>query len=463
MKNNFALILFFIITFLCNEVYAQGSGEQKVLGQSVSASQIIPDTFDLKGAIKYSLSGNNGIRAMKKALSAVERDIGIEKSDMLPHLRFNENFLATNNPTDALSMRLNQARATDNDLSIANLNHPSSVTNFLTAGIAEQKILDKKAVIEIKMAKKEYSASAYFFMRKQEELVNQVSQAFLKVITNKEFLSLAELSLNDANKNLAEAALIKKKTSVPDSDFLRAKSAVIEREEKLVSAKRNLDVSKMNLALLLGLEYPVDVTGKIPNIDFYSLDYYKKISMNRNDIKATSLRVENSKNYVSAAKADWLPTLTSYFSYNIYNNGYPFGGQGFNYTAAAFFKWDIFDGNKRKYEILKAKDKEAEAQEYLIGLKKTVSFKIYETYSNIEEHKHNLELSLKNQEEAEKDKYAVLTRWKKSQLTFVSVIDAQDNLDAARFAVIKNDFDLKEDLINICFESGIIYQILMLN
>ena len=154
-----------------------------ICSQRASCEEFLPNKMDFYDALKYSLEHNNNIRAMRKSLSATERDIGIERSLLMPKIRFHENFSSTNNPTDALAYKLNQARTTANDLTLGTLNYPGSVTNFLTSGVVEQPLYDRKAMIAIKRAKKEYSANGYFYMRKQEELINQVAQVYLSVST----------------------------------------------------------------------------------------------------------------------------------------------------------------------------------------------------------------------------------------------------------------------------------------
>ena len=242
------------------------------------------------------------------------------------------------------------------------------------------------------------------------------------------------------------------------ADILRAKAAVNVREQKLVSVRKNYNISKRALGLLLGLESPVETVDAVPELELQDINYYNKIAAYRNDIKATEIRVENAKNNIKAAEADWYPTLNAAVSYNFYNSSYPFGGQGNNYFAGAYFKWELLDGNKRKYEILKAKDKEAEANEYLIGFKKAVGFKIYETYSNIEEHQKKLEIAMHTLKLAEQDVKIVEERWKSSVLPFVALTDSQNILDLARASIVNNRFDLQEDLITLSYESGIIYQ-----
>lgn len=465
MNKKFILILiiFALNAALFNKSWlVQSAMGQGILGQTVSTNEFLQNKMDLVSAVKYSLQNNNNIRALRNALSATERDIGIERSDMLPKIKLYEEFTSTNNPVLVLSALANQSRIVLSDLAPDVLNHSPTVVNFLTSGVLEQKILDKKSMIEIKMAKKEYSANGYNYLRKQEELVHQVAQAYLKVNTDQEYVEVAKLGIKDAKEHVDIAEERYKNKGGLESDLIRAKTAVDIREQRLVSAQRNLAVAKRSLGLLLGLETPVETSTPIPDMQLKDINFYKNYSVYRNDVKATEIRVENSKNNVQAAQADWYPTLSALASYNFYNNKFPFGGQGSNYLVGAFLKWEPFDGNKRKYEILKAKDKQAEAKEYLEGLKKTVDFQVYEMYSNVEEHQKNLELAIAAKKGAEEGDVLVEKRWSEGQLPFVSLIDAQDELDRTRANVVKNKFDLQEDLITLSYESGIIYQELAL-
>lgn len=456
MRKNlfFILVIVFLNIFICTQ-FALG---QDVLDQSVSTDNFLPNIMDLSTAIKYSLAHNNDIRAMAKGLCANERDIGIAKSNMMPKARFHENFTATNNPIEAFGFKLNQTVAHPGDLAFGTLDYPGAVTNFLTSVVLEQRILDRKSMIAIKMAKKEYSANGYIYLRKQEELVTQVAQAYLNIGTNHELLNAAQQALDDVKKHLKTAEDRYKNNKGPYSDVLRAKSALGQREEDLILDQKKLNVSKRNLGLLLGLETDVEVSEAVPDLELQDISYYKSFSPYRNDIKATEIRVENAKNNIHSAQSDWYPTLSALASYNFYQSNYPFGGQGNNYIAGAMFKWDIYDGNKRKYEILKAKDKEAEAKEYLQGFRKAVNFKIYEAYSNVEAHQKNLELSLESKKRAEENVKLVEQQWETSEVPLVALVDAQINLNDARVKLIKNKFEIKEDLLNLIYESGIVYQ-----
>lgn len=449
-----SLISIFIIFLL--SVFSQNVFGQEVLDQKVSTDEFLPCKMTFHNALEYALKNNNGIKAVRNHLCSTEKDIGIVKSDMMPHAKFHEDFLVTNNPIEAFSIKLNQTRAAPKDLAFGTLDFPGATANFLTALVLEQSIIDRRKMIAIKMAKKEYSANTYSYLRKREELIQKVAQACLKISTDKEIIKAIELGIKDTQEHLDIAQERHEKKKGLYSEVLRAKSAVDDRKQNLLSANKNLEISRRNLGLLLGLENPVEISDSVPETKFNDISYYNDFSLYRNDVKAMEIRVANAKNNVKREQADWYPTLNAAASYNFYDPYYPFGGLGNNYIAAAYLKWDIFDGNKRKYSVEKAKYQEAEAKEYLEELKKDVNFKVYERYTHVVLHQKNLEFAKASQKAAEEGQILIEKYWNESQLPFVSVIESQDNLDRARLNLVNTQFELKNDLIILLYESGLI-------
>jgi len=455
LKKKIVLILVILLLNICSlNVFGQDA-----LNQSVSADNFLSYTIPFQTAVQCSLKNNSSIKAFRNHLHATEKDIGIAKSEFLPHAKFREDFEVTNNPIEAFTIKLNQTRAAAKDLAFGTLDFPGATLNFLTSLIAEQTFFDKKSAVGIKIAKKAYSADECMYVKKKEELVNKVAQACLKINTDKEIIKVVEEGIKDATEDLEIAQDRYNKKKGLYSDVFRAQSAVEERQQRLISANKNLDVAKKNLGLLLSTESPMEISDSVPEIKLDNdVTYYQHLAAFRSDIKAMEKRVENTQNNIKYEQADWYPTLKAVASYNFYDPFYPFGGLGNNYIAGAFLKWDIFDGNKRKYEIEKAKYQAEEAKEYLEGYKKDVNFKVYETYANIVEHQKNLEYAIKSKKAAEESQIQIEKSWSESVLPFVAVIDSQDNLDRAKLNLINNRFDIQEDLITLLYESGIIYQ-----
>ncbi len=62
-------------------------------------------------------------------------------------------------------------------------------------------------------------------------------------------------------------------------------------------------------------------------------------------------------------------------SYQLNDHSHPLGGEGEGWQAMAFLRWELFDGARTRHEKIKAVRQAAEAEEYLKGMKKMVSFR----------------------------------------------------------------------------------------
>lgn len=421
--------------------------------------------LDFREAIIIALENNQELMGMKEALSASEKDIGISRSYLIPKVRVGEDFVTTNNPAQVFSLKLNQTRLTSNDFANApgSFNSPGNITNFLTYGLIEVPVFNKPSLVALKMAKVQYTANGYVYMRKQEELIKNVAQNYLQIGTAQEYIKVAQQGLKEAKEHLRIANVRYKSELGLYSDVLRAKTEVSEAEQRLVTANKNLSVAKRSLGFLLGTKESVEISNVTPTLDLKTIDYYKSYMPQRNDLKALSINVENAKNGVRLAQADWFPTLNLNASYNLYNSNYPFGADGNNYIAGAFLHWDAFDGMKRNYETKKANNKVKEAQFYLESLKNAVDFKVFESFVSVQEANKNFELAQIALKSAEEGNRLVTKRWQASLSPFVDVLDSQTNLDRARANLVKSNNDLKAQLITLYFESGVLKEELKLS
>lgn len=422
-------------------------------------------SLDFKEAIVIALENNQELMGMKAALSASEKDIGISRSYLLPKIRVGEDFVTTNNPAQVFALKLNQTRLTSADFSgaPASFNSPGNITNFLTYGLIEIPVFNKQSLVALKMAKTQYSANGYVYMRKQEELIKNVAQNYLQIGTAQEYVKAAQQGLKDANEHLRIANIRYKSELGLYSDVLRAKTEVSEAEQRLISAQKNLNVAKRSLGFLLGTKKSIEISNVTPVLDLKTIDYYKSYMPQRNDLKALEINVENAKNGVRLTQADWFPSLNLNASYNLYNNSYPFGAEGNNYIAGAFLRWDLFDGAKRNYASRKAKDQVREVEFYTESLKNAIDFKVFEAFASVQEANKNFELAQITLQWAEEGNRLITKRWQASLSPFVDVLDSQTNLDRARANLVKSNNDLKAQLITLYFESGVLREELKLS
>lgn len=446
------LLWIFLIIF---SIGTKGFAEDKSVQNKV---------LDFNEAIVIALENNSEINAMKAALSASEKDIGISRSYLLPRITVGEEFVTTNNPSQVFALKLNQKRFTSADLAGApsSFNSPGNITNFMTFGLIEIPVFNKASYVGLKMVKTQYSANGYVYMRKQEDLIKNVAKNYLQIGNAQEYIKVAQQGLKEAKEHLRIAEIRYKSELGLYSDVLRAKTEVSEAEQRLVSANKNFSVAKRSLGFLLGTKESVEISNVTPILDFKVIDYYKECMSQRNDLKALEINVQNAKNGIRLAQADWFPTLNLNASYNLYQNNYPFGAEGNNYIAGAFLHWVAFDGMKRNYATKKAKDNLQEADFYLESLKNAIDFKVFESFISVQEANKNFELAQIALKTAEEGNRLVTKRWQASLSPFVDVLESQTNLDRARANFVKTNNDLKSQLISLYYESGVLKQELQL-
>lgn len=412
----------------------------------------------LRDAVRMAMDDNHELRALKNSLFAQHEAIGIARSFLLPRIYFEEQFTRTNNPPSVFAIKLNQKRFTVSDFAIDSLNNPPAINDFQTLFGFEQPIYSRKAYVGLGIAKKEYAAQSEEYRRKQEELAFKVVQGYLRVHTTKAYLGVSLKGLEDGREHLRIAEARYKARLGLYSDTLRAMTALTEAEQRLARTQKDHAVAKRWLGLLLGRSNPINIVNENVNTPFKDIEYYTGASLSRKDLRALQMRYENAKNSVKLAESQYLPTVGVGGSYQMNDHGRAFGSSGESWRLAAVLRWNLFDGTSREFEKSKALHKVNETEEYLKGLKKFISFKIYEAYLAVEEARKNVELSEAALKTAEEGQRLVKTRYENSLSPILDLLDVQLNLDRTRADVIARNNEYQVSIINLSYESGTIIQ-----
>ena len=416
----------------------------------------------LSEAVKAALENNHELKALKNSHGAKQADIGIARSFLLPKISLEERYLRTVNPTYAFMTKLNQERIAVSDFAPESLNHPEAVNDFQTAISIEQPLFVRKATIGLEMSKKEAEASEETLQRKKEEIAFKVVQSYLMVSTARGYIKVAEKALEDAREHQRLAEVRYKAGLGLYSDVLRASTAVADAGQKLVSAGKNLNVGKRALGLMIGSGEAVDVMQETPALPVMDIDYLRTQSLARRDIKALELRKENAKNNIKLAEAGYFPILGVGGAYQLNDHNKPLGNEGDSWQLMAFIKWELFDGAKRKHEKTKANHQVSEADEYLKGMKKMVSFQVDEAWLTLEEAKSNMALAQEALKSAEEGRRLVKVRYEGSLSPIVDMLDAQVSYDHTAANLVARENEYKLAIANLCFASGTIIQDLQL-
>ncbi|MEW6289801.1 MAG: TolC family protein [Thermodesulfobacteriota bacterium] len=442
-RGRMKAVIFLLVVVFCTASFLQpAAGSEQVIS--------------LREAILTSFAGNHELKGRQSQLEANRADIGIARSSLLPTLAIEEKFQRTANPTYSFMSKLNQERFTAQDFAIDSLNNPDAISDFQTLFSIEQPLFVRQATIGLDMAKKQHEIASREYLRKKEEIALEVVKTFLMVRTSREYVDVAAKGVDDAREHVRLSELRFNNGLGLYSDTLRARTALAEAEQKLVSAGKNHDVAKKGLGLLLGLEESVDAGQEKVDLPLMAMDYYTKASLRREDVKALEGQQENARKNLALATAGYLPTVGLAGSYMLNDHDVPLGSEGESWLVAAVLRWQLFDGSRREYERIKARHRITETEQYLQGLKKAVEFKVYEAYRSVEETRKNLELAQSARLMAEEGQRLVQVRYENSLSPLIDLLDAQVALDHARAVVVARENDHELVKARLSFESGTI-------
>lgn len=410
----------------------------------------------LTEAVKIALDENYELRAAKNALFAQKEGIGIARSAFLPKLTFEERATRTNNPPLSFMMKLNEQRFSQNDFIVDELNNPQPVNDYQTTFFIEQTVFSMKSFVGFSIAKNEYAAKSADYQRTKEDTVFKVVQAYLRTHTAREFLAVAQKGIEDAREHLRVAEARYRNDLGLYSDSLRARTALAEAEQILVSSEKEYDVAKKWLGLMLASSAPVEIINEDISLSVKDLDYYKNVSLARKDLEAMKTRYETARKNIKAAESAYFPYIGVGGSYQMNDHRKLFGTEGDSWQVSAFLRLELFDGTNREYQRSKARYQAAEVKEHVNSLREFISFKVHEAYLSVEEAKKNIDLAHAALKSAEEGKRVVVSRYENSLSPIVDLLDVQLNLNRARATAVARENAYKLAVINLGYESGTI-------
>ncbi len=413
------------------------------------------EVLNLKEAINIALKDNPRIKAFNWAVEAQKEDIEILKKNYYPKISLEERFSRTDNPTYAFMSKLNQERFTRSDFIIDSLNNPDSINDFQTSLNIEQPVYIPKLNTGIKISKIQLQEKSLRLNRLKEEVIRDVIKAYLGVLTAKEYVKVAEKSIEDIKEHKRLAELRYKTGLGLYSDVLRAEVSLKDAEKKLISARNSLDTAKRMLALVLGKTEPVDVLDEDIPLYLKDLNAYLEAGLNRYDLKSLKKSLEMAENVIKLEKSSFIPEIGIGGSYQLNDHNTPLGSEGSSYMVMAFLRWRAIDFTL-KHRVKKASLKAKELSENIEGLKKAIHFQINKAYNDVIEKKKNIELYEASVKDAEEALRLVRKRYENSLSPVVDLLDTQVMLDHSRAKLVQARNDYRMALIELYFESGIL-------
>jgi outer membrane protein len=421
--------------------------------------------LSLRDAITMALENNHLVKAAKFNADAARQGIAIAGSRYYPSLSFEENLTVSNAPTQTFMMKLDEARFTQNDFQINNLNHPSAWHDFRTAVTLHQPLFNPEIAPAREMATKVAEKETMGAETTRQEIAFLTFRLYLEVLNAGANFKAADLAMNDARENLRLASVRKNEGIGLRSDELRARTHLSSVEQRLITARNDLTLAKLRLASIIGLkeDVPFETNDAVTAVSAtYSLEELTKTAQEgRNDLKQARAEVERSDAALKLARSAWLPTLDAVASYQLNAKDTPFSSDNDAWMAGVSLKWQIFDGFRRNREGDRAVANRSAAAEMLENGVKDIRFQVQESVLRQGEMAKRRDVARLAVQDAEETVRLLTKRYENSLSTLVELLDAQTALNQARAALVETETNYVLAGGRVLYTSGIFLKEMM--
>jgi outer membrane protein TolC len=249
------------------------------------------------------------------------------------------------------------------------------------------------------------------------------------------------------------------------SDELRAGTFLAEMEQQYITAKNNVVLAGMRLALVTG-----EPDGQSLEINEYlsgmplgheKKDFVAVALANRKDLKEMEKAAEKAQVGVCLAGSAFLPTLYGNAAYQMNDRDLPFGRDNDSWIAGVTLRWELFDGLRRFDEHARARSLENSARESLAYQQREVSFQVRESLLRLDEAEKRLMVARSSLADAEESVRLVTKRFSNSLATLVDVLDSQSAVNRARASLVDNDAGYALATARVWYSAGIFLQEVM--
>lgn len=245
-------------------------------------------------------------------------------------------------------------------------------------------------------------------------LVNQVTKAYYGILLSQDSYDVFLKSYKNSDEN---ATVIKNKYKqgvVSEYEWIRADVQVKNSLSNLVSAESAVNMSKLQLKLLMGLDMTVDVKvlGKLSDFELTKYDELLNVDTtgikNNSDIVQFDIKSKQMDQSLKIQQSAWLPTLGASINYSqnaMGNDGQKLFSGYTNYPASGLglsLQVPIFQGGSKYFRYKQLQIQQDELKLQRTNLKRGVDLQVISCLDNIKKSIKKIESNKEGLKQAEK-------------------------------------------------------------
>jgi outer membrane protein TolC len=200
---------------------------------------------------------------------------------------------------------------------------------------------------------------------------------------------------------------------------------------------------------------PVDVTGPPPEFPDPGMPGDRETgTIDRADLRASSLRVANAVRYVRLRQSGYLPEVGLEAAYQVDAEDSPFSSDNRSWKVGVGLTWNLFDGMRREAELGKAVAELRRAAASHRGMRDQAAFESAQADLGVKEATLRGEIARAALASAEEGVRLLKSRYENHLGRMVDLLDAQTALDGARAVRIHAENDVRLSRAQRLYASG---------
>jgi len=289
----------------------------------------------------------------------------------------------------------------------------------------------KQADYNLKSSKQELRQS-------RQSTVFNTKQAFFGILLAEHFVEVAQGSVKDAEDFYENVKIQYEVGMASQFDLLRSEVRLANLQPQLIKAKNNLEIAKLNLKTILGLDLSseIDTEGKLEyfpsEIDLE--ECVAKALSNRPELKQLSFQKRIAGEGLKMARASGLPSVAISGQYNYWADQFNFKEDTWQnyYSLNLVLSIPVFNGLSSSAKAAKSKAAIKELELTQEGLIEMLKFEVMKAVLKIKEAEQSLLSQEKNVEQAQESLRIAELNYNEGLITILDVQQAQTALAQAK-------------------------------
>lgn len=281
------------------------------------------------------------------------------------------------------------------------------------------------------------------------DMTKQVKDAYFAVLLAKNSLKVLERSINNAKETLKTTKASYEQGVVSEYDYIRAQVQVNNLNPTYISAKNGLELSILQLKMILSLPTDQEIALKENLEDFSNrvteINLSENTAEDNSDLRQLDLNIISLQNSLKLVNSQHLPSLSAFGQYSYLTQAEDYNFADYNWVGSAAIGLQlnipIFNG---RTVVNKAKQIKISLQELQLQkeyLKEGIDLQIQAAINNMKAAKEQLEANKDAIKQAERGYEIAKVRYQTGAGTILELNDSELSMTQANLTYQQSLYD----------------------